>query len=67
MTPNKSLEDNGGLAGSGVIGSVLIHLGSRAVPQLNRGQLVRLYCFLDPRREVAIIQEHGLEDAHAVP
>ena len=32
--PNKSLEDNGGLAGSGVVDSVLMLSGFRAVPQL---------------------------------
>jgi hypothetical protein len=34
MTPNKSLEDNGGLAGSRAVGSVLMLSGFRAVPQL---------------------------------
>ena len=32
--PNKSLEDNGGLAGSWVVVSVLMRWGFRAVPQL---------------------------------
>jgi hypothetical protein len=34
--PNKALEDNGGLAGSWVVGSVLTFSGFRAVPQLWR-------------------------------
>lgn len=34
--PNKSLEDNGGRAGSWVVGSVFMHWGFRAVPQLWR-------------------------------
>jgi hypothetical protein len=34
--PNKSLEDNGGIAGSGVVGFVFMLWGFRAVPQLCR-------------------------------
>ena len=35
-TANKTLEDNGGLAGSGVVGSAFMLSGFRAVPQLWR-------------------------------
>jgi hypothetical protein len=36
LAANKSLEDNGGLAGSRVVGSVFMLWGFRAVPQLWR-------------------------------